>query len=591
LAFFPFVVFVVFLTFFTGFLTGFLFFPPDNEGGAGVPEQPQDIAINLYYIMTKKFESYIRFNYKIYRIMGNEKYCVTCTTRRARFNLIGQEAKYCHICCTPEMIIVKGPSCVKCLRIQPMFNLEGETVALFCQTCKTNQMVNVLSPKCIVCKKITPLFNYANETKALYCAGCKLEHMIDVKNKRCIKCNLIRPNYNYANETKPLYCAGCKLEHMVDIVSKKCVTCESKQPNYNYENETTPLYCQSCKLPNMININAPKCIKCLVKYPCFNVIGEKPMYCFQCKEIGMIDVLHPRCIGCSIKIPSFNLPGETKALFCQDCKTSPMINIVGPKCVICNKVAPSFNYKEESVARYCSNCKDPKMVNVVSPKCIVCNILAPSFNTEGETKPAFCYNCKEDHMIDVVHSRCITPLCGTIVTNKEKYRGHCSFCFINLYPNEPIVRHYRTKERHINDFIKENFLQQKVLYDKQIVGGCSKKRPDIFIECLTHSIIVEIDENQHDIYDTTCENKRAMELFQDLGNRPVVFIRFNPDKYTINNKIIPSCFEAHKKNGVLYVKNKEDWDKRLSSLKSKIEYHIENIPTKEVTIDKLYYDE
>ena len=46
-----------------------------------------------------------------------------------------------------------------------------------------------------------------------------------------------------------------------------------------------------------------------------------------------------------------------------------------------------------------------------------------------------------------------------------------------------------------------------------------------------HIIIVEIDENAHINYDSSCENKRLMELSQDLGFRPIVFIRFNPDDY------------------------------------------------------------
>jgi len=63
-----------------------------------------------------------------------------------------------------------------------------------------------------------------------------------------------------------------------------------------------------------------------------------------------------------------------------------------------------------------------------------------------------------------------------------------------------------------------------MIFDKQ-TGGCSKMRPDVFIDKFTHVVIIECDENQHK--DTSCENKRTMELFQDFGNRPIVFIRFN----------------------------------------------------------------
>lgn len=113
--------------------------------------------------------------------------------------------------------------------------------------------------------------------------------------------------------------------------------------------------------------------------------------------------------------------------------------------------------------------------------------------------------------------------------------------------------------------------------------------PDVFIDLFTHYIIIECDEDQHKT--NLCDNKRTMELFQDLGNRPIVFIRFNPDSYIDkNNNKINSCFNYHKTSGVPIIVNKKLWNQRLDTLKSKIQYYIDNIPEKEVTIEKLYYD-
>ena len=47
----------------------------------------------------------------------------------------------------------------------------------------------------------------------------------------------------------------------------------------------------------------------------------------------------------------------------------------------------------------------------------------------------------------------------------------------------------------------------------------------------SHIIVIEIDENIHSNYNCICENKRLMEISKDLGHRPIVFIRFNPDSY------------------------------------------------------------
>lgn len=50
-------------------------------------------------------------------------------------------------------------------------------------------------------------------------------------------------------------------------------------------------------------------------------------------------------------------------------------------------------------------------------------------------------------MINVKNKRCQTPLCYTLITNK--YDGYCLYCFIHLFPNKPITRNYKTKEKYI----------------------------------------------------------------------------------------------------------------------------------------------
>ena len=57
-----------------------------------------------------------------------------------------------------------------------------------------------------------------------------------------------------------------------------------------------------------------------------------------------------------------------------------------------------------------------------------------------------------------------------------------------------------------------------------------------------------------------------------------------------NNKKVDSCFEYHKQTGVPIIKSKVAWKQRLNTLKDKIQYYIDNIPTKEITIEYLYYD-
>ena len=102
---------------------------------------------------------------------------------------------------------------------------------------------------------------------------------------------------------------------------------------------------------------------------------------------------------------------------------------------------------------------------------------------------------------------------------------------------------------------------------------------------LTHVIIIEVDEEQHKYYDTNCEITRINELFTDFGDRPIVFIRFNPDAY--DNK--KSCFKYHEQFGVPLINDKKDWENRLETFKKSIEKHIKTVP-EETIFEYLFYD-
>jgi hypothetical protein len=105
-------------------------------------------------------------------------------------------------------------------------------------------------------------------------------------------------------------------------------------------------------------------------------------------------------------------------------------------------------------------------------------------------------------------------------------------------------------------------------------------------------IIVEVDESQHANYDCSCENKRLMELSQDLQHRPIIFIRFNPDEYELEGEKISSCW-GNDKNGICVVKRskKKEWNLRLETLNSQINYwlHDGNVTDKTVEIIQLFY--
>jgi hypothetical protein len=82
----------------------------------------------------------------------------------------------------------------------------------------------------------------------------------------------------------------------------------------------------------------------------------------------------------------------------------------------------------------------------------------------------------------------------------------------------------------VGDAIQKEFGESMTLvFNKTVEGGCSKRRPDIHMDFGSHCVMIEIDENRHLNY--SCEEKRMVDLYEDVGFRKCVFLRFNPDGY------------------------------------------------------------
>ena len=83
-----------------------------------------------------------------------------------------------------------------------------------------------------------------------------------------------------------------------------------------------------------------------------------------------------------------------------------------------------------------------------------------------------------------------------------------------------------------------------------------------------------------------------MELSQDVGHRPIIFIRFNPDDYKINLKNITSCWKLNKQGICTIKKNKqEEWKERLKILEEQIKYWLNNKTSKLIEVIQLFYDQ
>ncbi len=399
---------------------------------------------------------------------------------------------------------------------------------------------------CRDCKKHAN-FNFKSLKEAMFCKLHAEPGMVNIVSKRCEfdDCETI-PNYNFKDQKKALFCKLHAEPGMIDIKNKRCQKDDcDKQPSYNFKDQKKALFCKLHAEPGMIDIKSKRCeFDDCDKQPTYNFKDQKKrLFCKLHAEPGMVDVMSKRCQK-------------------DDCET-----------------LPSYNFKGQKERLYCKLHAEPGMVDVTSKRCQKDDCeTQPVYNFKDQKKAMFCKLHAESDMIDVKSKRC--QLCEMTIAN---YNGFCAPCFYHSYPEHAKTRNHKTRENSFMFPLKE--LYPDLTLDKTVSGGCSKRRPDGHIELFTHGIIIEIDENQHAGY--SCENKRTMEIFQDLGSRPLIFIRLNPDSYTIDGKKHLSAFSLSKATGSLSPKPKE-FGMRFNALLEAIE-EAKKIPTKEITTIELFY--
>jgi hypothetical protein len=449
-----------------------------------------------------------------------------------------------------------------------------------CKPCKPSRLCQ--EPEC----KKSAGFNFKGKNK-MYCSEHKQEGMVDVVHNMCQEngCGL-RAGFNFLGKKNGIYCVNHKKENMVDVTHKTCLEC-GLRANFNFKGKKNGIYCETHKKENMVDVTHKTCLECDLR-PNFNFKGKKSgLYCESHKKEGMVDVLSKKCQehNCE-KSPTFNFKGKT-AIYCGDHKKEGMVNVKDKMCQESNcETIPIFNFKGKKGGIYCETHKKENMVDVRHQTCLDCELRA-GFNFKGNTKGIYCGIHKKEGMVDVVHKMCLTEHCE--IRGSKKFENYCLFCFINTFPDKPVAKNYKTKEKAVSDYIKQEFSEFTLITDKKLEGGCSRRRPDILLDLGYQVIIIEIDENQHEDY--ICENKRIMEISQDLGHRPVVFIRFNPDAYKTPQGNITGCWGPNGK-GILVVKKskQKEWSERLETLKETVKIWLNNQTQKTIEMVHLFYD-
>jgi len=367
-----------------------------------------------------------------------------------------------------------------------------------------------------------------------------------------IKYNCKNCGNKYCEHKKNKYnCKECKGSQICEhnIIKNICKVCN---PNFYCIHNKDKRYCKECGSSSYCNHNKIKgqCKECKGSQICEH--NKRKSCCKECKGSQICEHNKSKyyckiCLGTSICIH------DKPKYSCKECKGKG----------ICE------HNKEK---RYCKECKGSKICehNKQRKTCIICN---PS---------CACEECKLIY-----------------VSNRTIYYPLCQACFCNKYPDNEKSTLYKIKEKYLRDELRRQFPNNDInmIFDKKVEDGCSLRRPDVLIDCLTHSIVIECDEEQHKLY--KCEERRTNELYLDLGDIPLIMIRFNPDRYVNENEEkVEGCFkplinieDIHKKK--FYDINKKEWKRRIDILVEEIKKYLQldTFPNKMYTEIKLFYDE
>jgi len=467
-------------------------------------------------------------------------------------------------------------------------------------------MIDIKSKRCEIegCI-ISANYNYPGLTKGKYCATHKLEGMTTIKKKCKVgECN-IRPCFNYPEDKRGMYCDKHKLKGMVNVLSKRCeyLNCDERR-NYNYKGEKAGKFCRKHKLPDMIVVANTTCerIGCCVR-PSFGYPGTtKRRFCKTHKESGMVNVCSKRCEykDCDL-IAGYSAPGTTIKIFCKKHAPKGYSYVSGRECKFCSKQG-SFNLPGRDKGIYCKEHAPEGCVNVNLKRCIYkgCDTGVGYGSLFGDKIHCFkhktanefrhnkpkCEECSDKALYTNDDSnypkRCEMHMINGDINIVEKECKNCKLTFFinessglcndcNDFINNKV---HKSKEKTVGEFLKVNNIQLETS-DKIPNGSCSKYRPDFVVDMILFKLIIEVDENQHKSYACECEQARMIQLHQDFGGIPIVFLRYNPDsykKFDENNNPVGKAIRGNKKRLHVLLKTinnfkneaSKEWSKPLS---------------------------
>jgi len=499
------------------------------------------------------------------------------------YGKIGSKIKeYCkqHIPNDTYVDIVNKKCMYSNCNTRPSYGKIGSKITEYCKEhIPDDTYIDIVSKQCIYPNCTTrPSYGKIGSNKEEYCK----QHIpddtyVDIKHKKCIYPNCTtRPSYGKIGSKIKEYCKQHIPDNTyVDIVSKQCIypNC-STIPVYGKIGSNKREYCK-IHIPDntYIDIVSKQCIypNCNTR-PSYGKIGSnKKEYCKQhIPDDTYVDIANKQCLypNCTTQ-PTYGKIGSNKKEYCkQHIPDDTYVDIANKQCLYSNcNTRPSYGYIGYSPT-YCSSHKEKGMISNSLVKCCLCTSSKKKLATKTKDKKYYCDKHSEKDSIDI-HNIC-TICCISIVDIDEFI---CKECDLSCADGKTIKR--KLKELSVKQKIEDSNINIS-LYDKVIPEGCSKKRPDFVINTNWGSIIIEVDEFQHNrkSYSCECEITRMKQIYFDIGieQGKILFIRYNPDVYK------PSYGDTFTTN------------EKLNSLIRTVNYYLNNEINNYLEVLYLFYD-
>lgn len=413
------------------------------------------------------------------------------------------------------------------------------------------------------------------------------------------------PSQARYGETIPTVCK--KHNHMLwpNVKDKKCQHSGcNKTPSFGPG--TMPIVCGKHNPANWDNIKSPNCavVGC-TKQPTYGL--DKPVVCREHNEHDWPAVKAKIChqSGCT-RLAIYGVE-QHEAIVCSEHNPEKWPNVKDRLCEHpgCTK-QPSFGLEHMSV---CSSHNFENWPDRRKKRCAVegCTT-TPSFGPAGVTLVCSTHNV--DHWPRLKNDLCQYVGCKTaasfgptgskpLVCSSHNFEGWANIhakrcmhpdCNLSVNQNDEFCANHDTSRKRRSK-VRETQVANYLLHDAKLPFDtwnkcleysriCADQTyfPDFTYDAGSHIVVLEVDELQHAHRGYSCDNKRMLDVFNTYGGLPVVFIRFNPDAYTLKNQLVPVADVG-----------KVD-QPRLVKLVDTISVQLQKIPEHHITIIRMYYD-